>query len=258
MRRVVLVAVVATLALVLPVPAAGAQDTAAVAVNRQDGKSVFKLSFSVKRVMDGDVDAANAAVAYASCNDCRTVAAAIQVVLAMDEVDSVTAENVAIAINYQCSSCETLAEAYQYVYGEGQPVRFTPEGQQRLADIRRRLQELRRRDDLTIEELHGEIAALAGEVATVVDTELVATGSEGAPGQQEPVEGSTTTTAVGSSVGEATTTTTAPGDTVDTSTTSTTTAASSSTSSSSTSTTNTTASTSSSTSADTSPSTSSS
>ena len=235
MRRLVPALVAVLLALMLPVTPVAAQDSAAVAVNRQDGKSVFKLSFSVKRVMDGDVDAANAAVAYASCSDCRTVAASIQVVLAMDEVDSVTTENVALAINYECSSCETLAAAYQYVYGEGQPVRFTPEGRQSLADIRRRLQELRGRDDLTIDDLATAIAALAEEAASVVATELVPTGREGAPGQELPVEASSTTVTTDGSGGSTTSTTAdSGGASTTTSTTSSTTSSTSASSSTST------------------------
>lgn len=174
---------------------AWAQDSSAVAVNTRDGSSVFKLSFSVKHIMDSDVDADNAAVAYASCTDCETVATSIQVVLVMGDAESLTSDNVAIAINYQCSECETLAAAYQYVFGDGEPVRFTAEGNQRLADIRRRFQELRRRDDLTLQQLAAEIAKLAAEVAEVVDEELVATGKAGAPGQQE----SATTTVVSTS-----------------------------------------------------------
>lgn len=215
--RVLFPVAVAVALAVATVPAAWAQDSAAVAVNQQDGKSVFKLGFSVKRVMDGDVDADNAAVAYASCTDCQTVAASIQVVLVLGDPDSVTTDNVAIAINYQCSSCDTLATAYQYVFGNGEPVRFSAEGNRRLADIRRRLQELRRRDDLTLQQLADEIAVLAGEVAEVVETELVPTGSEGASGQQGETTTSTTTGVdqSTSTTGELSTTTTA-GDTTTT------------------------------------------
>lgn len=195
MHRVLVMMAVALAGLVVPVSTAGAQEDAAVAVNRQDGKSVFRLAFSVRRMMDGDVDATNAAVAYASCDDCRTVAASLQVVLAMGEVDSITPENLAVAVNNQCTSCETLAAAYQYVYGNGQPVRFTPEGNQRLADIRRRLQQLRQGDELTVEQLAAELDALGEEVGTVVYTELVPTGREGAPGQAAvEVDSSNTTT----------------------------------------------------------------
>jgi putative peptide zinc metalloprotease protein len=209
LTRILLVALAAQGLSALP---AGAQDSAAVAVNTRDGSSVFRLSFAVRRVMDGNVDTDNAAVAYASCTDCQTVAASIQVVLVMGDADSLTTDNVAIAINYECSECETLAAAYQYVFGDGQPVRFTAEGNQRLADIRRRFQELRRRDDLTLQQLADEIAQLAAEVADVVDDELVPTGQAGAPGQQA----STTTTVAASGTGA--TTTTGAGSTTSTST----------------------------------------
>ena len=190
-------------------------DTAAVAVNKRDGSSIFRLAFSVKRVMTSEVDADNSAVAYASCTDCQTVASSIQVVLVMSDADTVTTDNVAIAINYQCSECETLAAAFQYVFGNGEPVHFTPEGNRQLADIRRRYQALRQRDDLTLEELAQAIALLAAEVAKVVDTELVKAGRAGTPAAQGPVETTTTTTS------EPTTTTSSSPTTTTTSTTTT-------------------------------------
>lgn len=188
----------------LPTVAVGAtaQDNDAIAVNEKDGKSVFKLAFKVKRTMDSDVDANNTAIAYASCTDCRTVAAAIQVVLLMEDPESINAENTAVAINYDCTECETLAAAYQFVFGYGEPVKFTAEGNRKLADIKRRLHELKKRDDLTLQQLANEVAKLAAETADVVAQETVPTGTEGAPGQQEET---TTTT-----VAEETETTAAP------------------------------------------------
>jgi len=98
LARLLLVALVAHTA-ALAVPAgAQSQDNTAVAVNKKDGKSVFKLAFSVKKAT-GDVDATNTAVAYSSCTDCKTVAAAIQVVLVSDVGSSVTPQNMAVAIN---------------------------------------------------------------------------------------------------------------------------------------------------------------
>ena len=196
-----LLAVVA-LPTVAVTPASG-QDNEAVAVNEKDGKSVFKLAFKVKRTMDSDVDADNTAIAYASCTDCETVAAAIQVVLMMEDPDSLDVRNTAVAINYDCSECETLAAAYQFVFGEGQPVRFSAEGNRKLADIRRRLQELRQRDDLTLQQLATELATLAAETAKVVAEETVPAGSTGT----SPDRPTTTTT---TSVAEETDTTVPP------------------------------------------------
>src|SRR5688572_28922586 len=122
--RLVLVAVVAHAVFLASPALAQSQDNTAVATNTKDGKSVFKLAFSVKKVT-GDVDATNTAVAYSSCTDCRTVAAAIQVVLVAGPVGSATPENVAIALNYYCTECETLAAAYHFVFADGQELEFT-------------------------------------------------------------------------------------------------------------------------------------
>jgi len=199
LARVLLFAVVAQAA-AFAAPAL-AQTNTAIAVNQKDGKSVFKLAFSVKKV-SGDVDASNTAVAYASCTDCKTVAAAIQVVLVSDPGDSFTPANTAIAFNYQCSECETLAAAYQFVYGDGQELQFTQEGKQRLHDLKKQFQDLKQRDDLTLEQLAHEIAVIAGEVAKVVDTEVEV---------KKAQESTTTTTAVPSPTTPTTSTTAATG-----------------------------------------------
>ena len=89
------------------------------------------------------------------------------------DADSATLENVSVAINYQCTECETLAAAYQFVFADGQEIEFTKEGKQRLHDLKRRFHDLKHRDDLTLEQLAAEIAAIAGEVLEVVETEVV-------------------------------------------------------------------------------------
>lgn len=183
------IAAVATLTVGVPMKSAGAQENDATAINTKDGKSVFKLAFQVKKTMDSDVDATNTAAAFASCNDCRTVAAAIQVVLVAEEPTSVDAENVAVAINYQCTECETMAAAYQFVFGTGEDVKFTPEGKQRLNKLKQEYKALKHRDDLTLQQLSEAIAAIAVEVVEVVDSELVA--KDTGPDQ---VDSSTTTT----------------------------------------------------------------
>ena len=170
-RTLLAAALVSSIAVLGLQPVARAQDSSAVAINTKDGRSVFKLAFSVKKTMNQDVDAQNAAVAYASCNDCKTVAASIQVVLASN-AESVEPENIALAINYQCTDCETLAAAYQFVFASGSDIRFTDEGKRRLHDIKKRFHDLKKRTDLTLEELAQEIAKLAGETAMVVDEEV--------------------------------------------------------------------------------------
>ena len=175
MRRVlgVLVAALVAVTFGAPMLPAGAQENSAEAINTKDGKSVFKLAFQVKKTMDSDVNASNSAVAFASCEDCKTVAAAIQVVLVADQPTSVDAENVAVALNYQCTECDTLAAAFQFVFGTGEEMKFTPEGKQRLNKLKQQFKALKQRDDLTLAQLSQEVAVIAGEVVEVVDTEPV-------------------------------------------------------------------------------------
>ena len=151
------------------------RDNVAVAVNTKDGSDVFRLAFQVNRVTSDVVDNTNAAVAFASCNDCQTVAIAIQVVLIMSDASVVTPENLAIAINQGCSACDTLASAYQLVLSTGGPVRLMPEGRRRIAEIRRQLRDLRH-SGLTAAEIQARVAALTAELRSVIKTQLVPIG----------------------------------------------------------------------------------
>jgi putative peptide zinc metalloprotease protein len=160
-------------------PADGGNNVA-VAINTKDGSSVFKIRVSIRRENGEVVDTANAAVAYASCTNCQTVAVAFQVILITNDADVITPENLAIAINEGCSDCETLASAYQWAYSTDGQVRFTPEGEQRIAEIRAELRRLRR-TDRSIVEIQAELDRLADELATVLTNELVVAG--------KPIEG---------------------------------------------------------------------
>lgn len=155
-------------------PSALAQDTAAVVVNTVDGSSLWRTMFQIRQVMSDTVDATNAAVAYASCSDCETVAISFQIVLAGAGADTVTPTNLALAVNNECSECLTAAFAYQFVISDDAgPMHFTAEGNQELAAIRQRLYELQNAD-LSLEELQGELDALADRLRVVLADYLVA------------------------------------------------------------------------------------
>lgn len=152
--------------------AAAAQDNSAVAVNTEDGTSIFELAFDIHEVTGEVVDSTNAAVAVSSCEDCQSIAIAFQIVLVFSDPEVVTPENVAVAVNYECTSCISFASAFQWVIGTGGPVEFTKEGKKRLKAIKRRLKWLRRRD-LTLEELIAELEEIRAEIADILETELV-------------------------------------------------------------------------------------
>ncbi len=177
-----LVAVVACVAgLAAPAasaPAAPAQDdNAAVAVNTEDGATVFRVAFSVKHVADGVVDQTNTAAALASCTDCRTVALAFQVVLVTGDADYVVPENVALAYNEQCVECFTYAAATQLVFGYDGPVRLTAEGSRRLAALQDSLREVEANaDQMSDAELLAVAAEAERELVAIFTEEVVEVG----------------------------------------------------------------------------------
>jgi putative peptide zinc metalloprotease protein len=147
-------------------------DTAVVAINTRDDANIFRFAFMVKRTMQDVVDNDNAAVAVSSCTECQTVAASFQVVLILSDPSIVTTDNLAIAMNVDCSLCATLASAYQFVMTTGGQVRFTAEGNRELAAIRRALEALRQ-SDLSILEIQAKLDELRDRVANVLATQLV-------------------------------------------------------------------------------------
>ena len=190
MRRLTLFLLALSLAMGFAGLGAGAaragDDNAAVAINTKDGASLFKLAFDIRRVAGDVVDSQNVAVAYSQCERCRTVAIAIQVVLVSSSPSVVTPQNIAVAVNENCTLCETFASAYQFVIGTGGPVRFTRDGRHELNDIRKDLRELRK-SELSPAELDAEVQAIVDRLRTVLETELVPVGS----GKDEVAEGAT-------------------------------------------------------------------
>jgi putative peptide zinc metalloprotease protein len=147
-------------------------DNVALAVNTKDNTSIFKFAFEVRRVMNEVVDETNAAVAVASCENCQTVAVAIQIVLIVNDPDVVSPTNLALAMNVECTSCATLASAYQYVFTTGGQVVFSKEGWDALTDLRKQIHELLKDGWTDIGSLQAELDALAAQVREVVANEL--------------------------------------------------------------------------------------
>ncbi len=180
--RLLLAAVLAVTVFQLPAAPVRAADNVAVTINMKDGFSIWSFAFKVTRVMGDVVDDSNAAASVSSCTDCQSIAVALQVVLIMGEATVIAPTNLALALNVECTSCETLASAYQWVFTTGGPVRFTPEGNRRLAEIRRAFIELlANAENLTLADLQAQIDDLSEQLSDVVETQLLPAGESGSP-----------------------------------------------------------------------------
>lgn len=164
--------------------AAQGGDTTAIAINTKDNSSLFKFAFAIKKVTGEVVDNTNAAIAYASCENCRTTAISIQIVLVSSSPGTVVPENYAISINESCTLCQTFSTAFQFVIGVEDPsVGLTKAGKRELREILREFKALKR-DDYTLAEFHARTQALGQRLRTVLRTEL----QSRRPGDEEEEE----------------------------------------------------------------------
>lgn len=164
----------AILACALPAGRAQAayHENVAQATIEQDGGHAFDLAWDVDRRGGGVVDDVNRARAAARCTDCKATAIAFQIVLVSGAQSSAGPTNEAVALNLECTRCEVVAEARQFVRVFDAPVRFTRAGRIELRDVRARLAALEAQDP-PIDQLHQAIEQQESRVNEVLANELV-------------------------------------------------------------------------------------
>jgi putative peptide zinc metalloprotease protein len=167
----VLTTVFALVALAAPAGAGDRADQEIRAVNETDGTRVEEWGFDIRKVR-GDVTHRNAAFAYASCENCASVALAFQVLFVRGEPNVVKPENVALAVNEECQTCETTAYAYQGVFGVDGKVRFTREARHEIRDIRDAVRDLAH-SGLPSAEIDAQARALTERLRTAIKNGLV-------------------------------------------------------------------------------------
>lgn len=141
-------------------------------------------SFTVRQF--GKVNAAavrnqaNAVSAGCSADDhCRSVALSFQIVTVAGEHTRLNAVNLSDAANKECTGCQTLAGAYQFVVATPNPLLLDATARGELADIHHRLDALSR-STLPADELRTKTDGLAAEVTAVLH-DAVANAPKGDP-----------------------------------------------------------------------------
>jgi len=148
-------------------------DNSAVSVNTTDNTSVFHLAFTIVRSSGASVTVSNVALAVTSCANCSSTAIAIQVDLVWPVPLTLTATNVAVAINSGCATCDALSFAFQYVIASNQRMTLTRRGRHEVAQIEQALAALQS-SGLSGSDLTASVTGLATQLGGVLNTELVA------------------------------------------------------------------------------------
>jgi hypothetical protein len=95
-------------------PGGGPQNRIVV-INRSDNRLRVRAKVQLNHMPGDSVSPTNYAEAFSSCDGCQTFAVALQIDLISRDASQITPQNAAIALNYQCNSCHTIARASQYV-----------------------------------------------------------------------------------------------------------------------------------------------
>jgi putative peptide zinc metalloprotease protein len=83
--------------------------------NKQDGRLLVDGRVQLNTIPAPRVAPVNIASAFSSCTDCQTVALALQVDLYQSGATFFTPQDAAVAVNYACTRCVTIAIAKQWV-----------------------------------------------------------------------------------------------------------------------------------------------
>ena len=115
--------------------------TRAVALAEGPPGGLHRQAWSLSQVT-GSVEAHNLAFALSACDDCRTSAATIQIVLVGHATPPLDVVNEAGALDVGCERCEASATAHQFIAVSDGPLRLTPQGHQQLYDLQEEFERL--------------------------------------------------------------------------------------------------------------------
>ena len=164
------------LVLVCALPFGSAQaaksENVATAIIEQDDGRAFDFAWDIAKQRGGVVDHVNRAHAAARCSGCEATAIAFQIVLVSGAPSSSAPINEALALNLECTQCEVVAEARQFVRVVDARVRITAAGRRELVDVRQTLRDLEAQDP-PIDQLHQAVESQEARVRRVLNTELV-------------------------------------------------------------------------------------
>jgi len=132
-------------------------------INQQDNELKVDGSIQVNHIPGDNVAPVNYAYAYSSCTDCQTFAVALQINLISKTATSIRPQNTAIALNYQCTRCDTVAQALQYTYQVDDPNKLPNNVASLVKDMNDQLKDLRQEHNLTAAQAESRITAVIGQ-----------------------------------------------------------------------------------------------
>ncbi len=144
--------------------------------NYADHSRLARAGVAVTRVAGDTVANQNVASSYASCTDCRTVGAAIQVVIVESQPTEFRPVNLGVAVNENCLRCQTYAYARQVVLSAGMRMELSDDAEEAIEDISEQARSVVR-SRRTFPEMTAALDRLTARLITIVKGEIQAAGT---------------------------------------------------------------------------------
>jgi len=144
--------------------------------NTESGEILTRARVSVAHDPGPPVANENEAFAYASCTDCRTVAAAIQVVLVEGPTNDFQPVNAAVAVNENCVRCATFAYARQVVLSPRTHVEIGDEAEEQIQYLQGRIRSVTRSSE-AFPQMSADLDSLTNQLVAVVQGEIQRAGT---------------------------------------------------------------------------------
>ena len=112
--------------------------------NRADNRMRIRANIQLARLPGDTAEPYNVAFAYGTCRDCQTFSVALQIVLISRTASRIAPQNGALALNYECHGCLTVARAIQYVVQVEDPTQVPDGVRELIREMDRELREVAR------------------------------------------------------------------------------------------------------------------
>lgn len=137
-------------------------------VNETNNAMIFRGKIQVNTINGGTVDPGNLAAAYSSCTGCNSLAVALQLNLVEGSPDTVAPENVAVALNEDCTKCYSWADAYQSTISVDDAEDIAEDIEDDVYRLNRKLHRIARMRNLSAAEVQARAEAVIAEFKALV------------------------------------------------------------------------------------------
>lgn len=153
--------------------AGGGPDNSVTATTTAGHSSEALSSLQLARYAGNDLESTNSARSDAhDCTGCRSIAVAVQAVLATGHPSTVAPHNFSVATTESCTRCVSFTFAYQYVVVTPTRVSLARDGRRQIAHIRAEIAAAVADSTLSAPDLDTRLHQLATQFRGVVDEQL--------------------------------------------------------------------------------------